>query len=166
MVDTLDSFISRFLLFVVWTCGQRACVVHMSTGLARRFRRCSPGHAVMLAIDNAEFDVGKANQPITIVIFRDTERLADQNLADEDKLAAPFDLAVGTHATHRLRSIINRFVQGARIGSGGGLVERGWCPLPQSFVRPLLIVLAAEAIKAFLLLAQRGGRRRGSLLLQ
>src|SRR3974377_1286719 len=102
MADTFHRLSSRFLLFVLWSCGQRACVVHISTGPTRRFRHRSPVQTKVLAIYYAELNVGKLNQPITSIGFRDADCLADQNLSYEDQLAAPFYLAVRAHTTHRV----------------------------------------------------------------
>ena len=48
-----------------------------------------------LAADDGELDIGKADQPIAGFGFGDADRLAGQRLAEEEQIAAPFDLTVG-----------------------------------------------------------------------
>jgi hypothetical protein len=50
------------------------------------------GGAFGLAVDDAEIDVGEAHEPIAGLGFDHTDGFAGEGLADEDELAAPFDL--------------------------------------------------------------------------
>src|SRR5580658_6222127 len=100
MVDTFGPLQGGILLLLLglWACGQRLGVVHKSTG--RRARQLAAAEAGGL-VDAAELDVGEANQPFALLGLLDRDRFADQRFADEDEVAAPFDLAVRADATHR-----------------------------------------------------------------
>ena len=60
------------------------------------FRAARPGRAEAMkffrpAIDDAEVDVGEANDPVAAVGLGDADGFALQRLADEDQVAAPLD---------------------------------------------------------------------------
>ena len=60
------------------------------------FRAARPGRAEAMkflgpAIDDAEVDVGEANDPVAAVGLGNADGFALQRLADEDQVAAPLD---------------------------------------------------------------------------
>src|ERR1700688_4359740 len=168
MVDTYRSCKGCFLLLLgLWDCGQRFFgVVHISTGRLWIGRRGAAIEAVALAVDEAELDVGVAYPPLAVLRLLHADRLADQDLADEDEVAVPLDLAVGAHPPNRHRLIIGGLAQRAWIGSRRADVERGRRFLPERLVWPLLVELAAEAFEALLLILEGCGRRRGGFSLE
>jgi hypothetical protein len=50
-----------------------------------------------LRMDVAQLAIGVMHQPVTALGLDDTDRLADQRLADKDQLARPFDLTVAAY---------------------------------------------------------------------
>ena len=110
--------------------------------------------------------MGVADQPFARFGLLDRHRLADQRLADENQLAAPFDLAVRPHPADRgLVRIIGR-AQGTRIGALGGAIERSRGGEIQRLVRTVMVVDGAEGVEAPLLLGRRGRRRAGGFRFQ
>src|SRR5262249_46897412 len=91
---------------------------------------------------------------------------ADQDLAEEDELAAPLDLAVGVDTSHRMIAVVGRLAQRTRIAPGRGPVERRRRLLAERLMRPLLVELAAGAGEAALLGGERRRRRRGRRCLE
>src|SRR4029077_12147047 len=47
-------------------------------------------------------DIGEAPDPVALLGLGDADELADEGFADEDEVATPFDLAIGTHPAHRM----------------------------------------------------------------
>src|SRR5262249_24482152 len=112
-------------------------------------------------VDEAEFDAGEADPPVAAGALGDANGFADQDLAEEDELAAPLDLAVGVDTSHRMIAVVGRLAQRTRIAPGRGPVERRRRLLAERLMRPLLVELAAEAVEAALLGGERRRRRRG-----
>ncbi len=48
------------------------------------------------AVDDAEINIGEADDPAAVLEFGNADRLASQGLGDKDKGAAPFDFTSGT----------------------------------------------------------------------
>src|SRR6266705_973110 len=90
-----------WLLLALWGCGQRACVVHISTGHARAAFSLGDVQAA-LGVELAELDRAVHHAPLAAVDGDQPDRLADQRLAEEHPLAAPADLAVRAHQATRL----------------------------------------------------------------
>src|SRR5258706_13515877 len=53
-----------------------------------------------LSVDEAEIDIGIADEPVAGFGFGDTHGFAGKRFADEDEVAAPFDLAVAAHLAY------------------------------------------------------------------
>ncbi len=100
MVDTFGHLRGRLLLLLprLWTLSGTRGVVHKSTGAPRlrQFPPAQPG----VGIDECEFDVGVADKPFAPFVLLGRHRLANQRLADENQVAAPFDHAVRPRAAH------------------------------------------------------------------
>src|ERR1700736_2008980 len=73
-----------------------------------------------LAVDDAELDIGKADEPVTGFGFGDADRLAGQRLAEKDQLAAPFDLAIGAHSPQRVLGVVPRLLNPPRVSPRRG----------------------------------------------
>src|SRR6516164_902853 len=126
-------------------CGPTwASPTHLTSGGAgranRRSRCCpvtrrpggsEPAKLFGPPIDDPEIDVGKAHQPIAGFGFGNTNRLADQRLAEKDHVAAPADLAIAADLAHGMISIVpGRFT--TRVDSGwsaapGPTLHAGGC---------------------------------------
>src|SRR6267142_1581187 len=136
----------------------------------RRFAAPRPGcrkaaQFFGLVVDAAKIDVGEADDPIAIVSLGNSNRLADQHLADEHAISAPLDIAARTHPAHGVIGIVPGFLDAIGVRSRRGGVPACRRLLVERFMRPVVIVVFAEAIEASLLLPRgRGGRSRGLLL--
>jgi hypothetical protein len=84
----------------------------MSTSLAR-------GELAIL-LDGSEDDLAVVDLKETISDLAKPDRFADQCLAQEQPLAAPFDLAVAAHPAHDLVDDIVRLTQSSAIGPRRG----------------------------------------------
>ena len=74
--------------------------------LAPRPGRKEEAQFLGLAIDDAEVDIGVANQPVAGFGFGDPDGLTGKRFADEDKVAAPFYLAVAAHLADGVIGIV------------------------------------------------------------
>jgi len=72
-------------------------------------------------IDEAKVDIGEAHDPVARLGLGDADELADEGFADEDEVATPFDLAIGTHPAYRMVGVIPGILHPGRIGLGEGL---------------------------------------------
>src|SRR5260370_26391632 len=117
MVDTFPHIEGSVLLLLLrrWACGQRIGVVHTSTGGLQRAWQFAAAEPAGL-VDEAQLDVGVAHPPFSPAGLLDADRLADQRLADEDQVAAPFDFAAPAHPTHGGLWRLGQLPHGARIG--------------------------------------------------
>ncbi len=115
MADTFGHLRSRLLLrlSLLWTLWATRSVVHKSTGPPGLFQ-LSPAQPTVL-VDESEFDVAVADEPLALLGLLDRDRFADQRLADEDEVAGPLDAAVGAHPAHRGFVGIVGLAQGARV---------------------------------------------------
>src|SRR5690348_7157119 len=155
MVDILDRDDSR----------QFGCL-----GRFRRFaepsaRRSEPAEPA-LAVDEADIEVAEAHDMVAGFELGDADEFADQGLAEEEALAAPGDLARAAHAPDLVIGVIPGILDTIRHGARRGCIECCWGPLPQRFVRPLLVVVMAEGVEAGLLCGRRYRRRTRGLRLQ
>src|ERR1700722_2160086 len=137
----------------------------------RRFAAPRPGRrkaAELLgcAVDQAEIDVGKADDPIACLSLGNPNRLVDENLADKDEVAAPFDFTVAAYPPHGVIGVIPGLFDAIRIGAPRGLVVAARRLLAERLVRPLVVVVRAEPIEAALLLVWGGGRWLRGLFLE
>src|SRR5262245_21409800 len=158
MVD-IRSCSGRLFLLGLWALwATRLRVVHKSTGLFCVVHQRLAVEALAFRIDEAERDVGKADEPFAVLGLGDRDRLTDQQPTDKDQLAAPLDLAILPHATHRAVLAIGRLAQCTRIATWRGPIERSRRPEVESLMRALDVELFAKAIEHALLLGQcRGG---------
>src|SRR5262245_11463693 len=157
MVDTFRSC-NRLLLRLWALWATRLRVVHKPTGLTGRIR-WAPAETAAFAVDEAKLKIGETHLPLAAVGLGKTDRLTDQDLADEDEFAAPLDLAVAAHAAHRERVGIDHFAHRTWIGPRRWDVVGSRCLESERLVRPLFVEVAAERVKARLLLGDRRGRR-------
>ena len=84
----------------------------MPTGSAFGFLQ-----AVAAMGDRAEHDRAVADRPSAGIVFTQADRLADQCLADVDRFALPFDLAVMAHPPHVVFAVF-RLAQDAVEATG------------------------------------------------
>src|SRR5450432_415570 len=97
------------LLFYLWTLwATRLRVVHRSTGPALGFAQ-----TVAVMSDDAESDRAVGGGPTAILVFDETDRLADQGFADVDRVALPLDLAVVAHLPDQVVGPVVRRAQDA-----------------------------------------------------
>ena len=166
MVDT-QSCSGRFLLLDLWTLwATRLRVVDKSTGLFCVICQRFVIEALVFRVDEAELEVGEANEPFAVVGLGDPDRLASEHPADEDQFTTPLDLAIRTHAAYCAVVAIERLAQGTWVGTWRGLVERGRRLEAQGLVRAIDIELCAKAVERVLLRSQCRGRRVGSVVLE
>src|SRR5215203_5030650 len=86
----------------------RLRVVHKSTGLFCGICQRFAVQASTFWVDEAELDVGEANEPFPIIGLEDADRFTGEHLADKDQLTAPLDLAVRPHTAHGAVVVIDR----------------------------------------------------------
>src|SRR5271165_189465 len=100
-----------------------------------------------VAADGAEFNIGKANQPIAGFDFGNAgpREGGDERLAEEDQVAALFDLTVAAHSAHSVLDIVPALRDLAGEGPQRGAVAAGRRNLTERFVRAMVIKVAAEA---------------------
>src|SRR6266481_7504304 len=113
-----------------------------------RAPRGKPAKPLAAPVDDAKVDFGETDQPIAGFGFGDADRLAGQRLAEEDQIAAPFDLAVGTHPAHRVLGVVPRLLDPARIRPQRRAEAAGRRHLAERFVRAMVVKIVAEAVKA------------------
>src|SRR5215831_12058299 len=118
------------------------------------------------AIDDAEIDVGKANDPVAILGLGDPDWLTHQHFADKDEVSAPADLAAPAYTANAMVGIIPWVFDPGRIGPRRSVVSARRCDLAERLVWPLLIVMFAEAIEAELLLRLALSRGARGLILE
>src|SRR5215472_6222608 len=82
-------------------------------------------------VDDPEVDIGEADDPVAVLVFRNPYWLADERLTDEDEVAGPFDLTLAAYPPHRVIGVVPRFFDVIRVwpcrcavaASGRGLVK-------------------------------------------
>src|SRR5262245_1443013 len=127
--------------------------------------RSEPGEQAA-ATDEADIQVAETDDMVAGLAFCNAEQFIQQPLTDEDVLASPFDLAGAADASNLMLGVIPRVLRPAWHGAVRGGVEFGRRSLAKCFVRTFLIVMAAEQIKACLLLGCIRRRRDRGLRLQ
>ena len=146
--------------------GNRFPGLFMVSFYAPRPGRIEAAQSSAGAIEDAEIDVGEADDPVAVLGFGDADGLADEAFADEDELAAPFDFAAAAHPADGMVGVVPGLVEALRTAPGRRPVMLGRRLLAERFVRPLVVVVSAEGIEARPLLARRGRRRPRGLSLQ
>src|SRR6266404_1850607 len=141
-------------------------VLFLRRSLAGRPARQAATQLSGLAINDTEFDIGEAHEPVARLGLGDAYGLADQRFADEQQLTAPLDLAIGAHPADGMVSVIPGFLDLAGIAPGRGSIEPRRRHLAQGFVRPVVVEVVAEAVEADLLLGQARRRRTRCLGLE
>src|SRR6476660_1334848 len=106
-------------------------------------------------VDHTQLDIGEANEPVAIRGLGDADWFADQDFADEDEVATPFDLTVAAHPPHGMLGIIPRVFDAVRIAPQGSTVVACRRLLAVRLMRPFVVVMLAKAIEANLLLTRR-----------
>jgi hypothetical protein len=121
---------------------------------------------VAAMIDDAERHRAVGEAPVTVVAWREPDRLASQRRADIDELALPFDLPVRAHPPDLLIARILGLAQHAVEAPRRRRVMFGGCGIGERLVRALLVVEAPEGVEAVELLPQAARRRVGGVLQQ
>src|SRR6188474_971278 len=112
-------------------------------------------------IEAAEANRTEMEIPLAVIHGLQPNPFADQHRTDHDRLRVPRHHARRGHAAYFVVSGINHRRQPARQRPRRGLIEASRRPLPQGFVRALLVVPAAKARKPLLLRDEiRRGRPR------
>lgn len=102
-------------------------------------------------VDYSQIERTIAELPASVIERHETDRLADEDLADIERVALPFDLAVVAHSADL--GIVGVF----RLPKPSAIAARRWrivmCRrgLAEGFVRALFIVGLAEAVEPALL---------------
>jgi hypothetical protein len=116
--------------------------------------------------DDPERDRPIVGGPITILIFDETDWLADQSLADIDRVALPSDLAIVANASKLVvRSVVRLAQDPIEAPQRAGIVL-GWSIVAERLVRALFVVNALEVTQTVELLSQAPRRRVGGVLQQ
>src|SRR5205085_8905369 len=113
-------------------------VVHKSTGRALGFAQ-----AVAAMGDDAEFDRSVERLP-AVLVFDESDWLADQRFADVNRVSLPPDLAVVTHAPDRVIGAVVRLAQHSVEAPRRGGVMLGRRLIAQSLVRAFFVVETLE----------------------
>ena len=114
------------------------------------------------SIDEAEGDVGEADEPVTIGPRADGDRFAGDRFGHEEQRATPPDLAARSNAPDLLARAIIEIADRLVERPGRGAIELGRLALAQRLVRSLMVELVSEGIEAALLVGSAGGRRLAS----
>jgi hypothetical protein len=115
-------------------------------------------------MDKPEVVTAKGHDMVAVVGLSEADEFADLSLADEGELAPPLDFAARAHPSHLMVGVVPPGLGVAPAWPRRGRVEIGRRPLGDRFMRPLLVVVAAERVEARLLLPGVGGRSpRGPL---
>src|SRR6478736_1288774 len=117
-------------------------------------------------IDEAKVDIGEAYDPVALLSLGDADELADEGFADEDEVATPFDLAIGTHPAYRMVGVIPGILHPGRISPGRGAIAAGRRVLIESLMGSDVVEVLAEVLEPGLLLGRACGRRAGGLGLE
>src|SRR5262249_27973209 len=118
------------------------------------------------AIEQTDVAVAKANDMVLGFEFGNADELTYQRFTDEDLVASPLDCAGRPYAADLVVGIVPRLLDPLRHGALRGCIELVRWPLSQRLMRALLVVMAAEGIKADLLLTSVGGWRARGLRLE
>src|SRR5206468_11305773 len=135
---TLFRSSGLLLLLNLWACGQRACVVHTSTGLTLGLSQ-----AVAIMVNDTQQDRTVERAPAAIVLLLEADRLTDQLFTDVDGAASPADLAIAAHAPQGVVVVVIRFAQNA-VPAPRDRVVLGRRVIAQRFMRTLFIVEPLE----------------------
>src|SRR4029077_6305850 len=119
-----------------------------------------------LAIDDAELDIGKADDPIAGLGFGEAEGLAGERFADEHVVAAPLDLAGGPDVAQGMVGVVPGRFDAIGVAPRRRRVTAGRGRLAERLVRPVVVEVLAEAIEPRLLLDRIVGRRPRGLGLE
>src|SRR5262245_49430228 len=116
-------------------------------------------------IEQTDLTVAKTDEMVAGFELGQTNELAGERLADEDAMTSPFDLAVRVDPTNLVIFVITR-LRPLRYCSIRRRIEFAGHTLAQRLMRPFLVVMVAEHIKARLLLGRIRRRRVSGLLVQ
>ena len=90
-------------------------------------------------VDEAKVDIGEAHDPVARLGLGDADELTDEGFADEDEVATPFDLAIGTHPAHGMVGVIPGILHPGRIGPGRRAIAAGRWVLIESLMGPDIV---------------------------
>ena len=108
----------------------------------------------------------KSDGPEPVVLWRQSDRLALQGLADIDGVPLPSDLAVAAHLPHCDPDLVLRGGYPTRVRPKRGTIPAGWRLLSQRLMWPILVVSMSKGVKGSLLPPGRRPRWTGGLRLQ
>src|SRR5450755_999 len=145
-----DSFPGLF-----WLCFQ-----------AGRPARLEAAELLGLTVDEAKVDIGEAHDPVALLGLGDAGELADEGFTDEDEVATPFDLAIGSHPAHRVVGVVPGILHFGRIGPGRGAIAAGRRVLVESLMGSDVVEVLAEVLEPGLLLGRARGGWAGGLGLE
>jgi len=117
-------------------------------------------------MEAAQAEWAEVDVPFAIIDLDQADVLLAQRLADVDPVLVPADPAIAADAPDLIVAEIVQRGQASRIGSWGGVVDRGGRRIDQRLVGPERVVLMAPAIEAALLLPAAGSRWAGALALE
>src|SRR5579871_902427 len=118
------------------------------------------------AIDEAQGDVGEADEPMAVGALADGDGLAGDGFGHEEQRAAPPDLAARPNAPDLLVRAIGNIAARLDERPGRRAIELGRLALAQRLVRPLMVELVAESIETALLVGNVGRGRPAGLGLE
>src|SRR4051794_4472042 len=119
-----------------------------------------------VAVDEAELEIGEADEPVTGRGLGDADGLAGERLADEDAVTAPADVAAGPHAALGAVGRIGGRFDPLGVASWRGRIVSRRRDLAQGLVRPHIVVIVPPGVEARLLGGAVRGGRAGGLALQ
>jgi len=109
--------------------------------------------------DDAESNRAVEGSPATLLVFDETDRLADQRFAEVDPVAMPPDLAVVAYPPDGVVGPVARLAQYAIEAARRDSVVLGRGAVAERLVRALFVVETLERAQALQLLAQAPRRR-------
>src|SRR5439155_1344790 len=117
-------------------------------------------------VEFAEQDVVEVDRPHAVSGFLKPDVVLFQGLREEELLRLEAEGARVRDEAHQVMAGVLGVRQATRVGARRRSPDGRRRLLAEGFVRPLVVVLRAEAVKAALLAATRVGRRPGRLGLQ
>src|SRR5580698_10209690 len=118
------------------------------------------------AIDEAQGDIGEADEPVAVGSLAEGDGFAGDGFGHEEQRATPPDFAARSNAPDLLVRAVGDIADRLDEQPGRRTIELGRLALTQRLVRPLMVELFLEGIETALLLGCVGRRRLAGLGLQ
>ncbi len=115
---------------------------------ARKFSRT--------AIDEAQGDVGEADEPVAVRTLAEADGFANDRFRQEKQGASPLDLAARPHAPDQLARAIVEIAGRLDERPGRRAIELRRLALAESLVRSVMVELPAKGVEAVLLMGNGG----------